>query len=391
MPANYYRSKDLFSRVTDSRNGSYNLLGPYSTELEYRTFSGTRTVGYRNLLKTQGYVPTLPCDDIKFYAKAVPRRTNVLIYDYPSNWTAVYDMLSVGNVDLPPFNGMDDELIDQAWSALRQEIIDKDFDAGEFTAELGQTAKLITSTATTIYKSIRAMRRGNLGEVIDTLGITKPKRQHRDKNAFRPIPKGREQDLHNRWLEFKYGWGPLLSDVHGAATALAKRAIGVKSFRRISKTKSRSVGYKTSTAEGRVRYKATVWAIVRTRNPNLALLDSLGLLNPVYLAWQLTPFSFVFDWFVNVGDFLQEATAFSNVTVLDGGQGLNMDYSGTHVTEYFGSGPGSVKSEAYVRVNQYARRPGVQTLPVLRMEPLSKALTFQRVVTSVALLKQRLQ
>lgn len=34
-------------------------------------------------------------------------------------------------------------------------------------------------------------------------------------------------------------------------------------------------------------------------------LSRLGLTNPALLAWELVPFSFVADWFVNIGDCLQ--------------------------------------------------------------------------------------
>lgn len=39
------------------------------------------------------------------------------------------------------------------------------------------------------------------------------------------------------------------------------------------------------------------------------LLDSAGLVNPIDLAWELLPFSFVVDWFIPVGNTLQAMTA----------------------------------------------------------------------------------
>jgi hypothetical protein len=39
-------------------------------------------------------------------------------------------------------------------------------------------------------------------------------------------------------------------------------------------------------------------------NPLLAQAANLGLTNPAALAWELVPFSFVADWFVPVGDYL---------------------------------------------------------------------------------------
>lgn len=44
---------------------------------------------------------------------------------------------------------------------------------------------------------------------------------------------------------------------------------------------------------------------VRVTNPNLLLFNQLGLVNPAYVLWDAVPFSFVADWFLPVGRYLQ--------------------------------------------------------------------------------------
>lgn len=50
---------------------------------------------------------------------------------------------------------------------------------------------------------------------------------------------------------------------------------------------------------GSIRTRVSITATVF---PDFA--SSLGLDNPALIAWELTPLSFVFDWFINVGDYL---------------------------------------------------------------------------------------
>jgi len=44
----------------------------------------------------------------------------------------------------------------------------------------------------------------------------------------------------------------------------------------------------------------------------------MGLINPAEVAWELTPWSFVVDWFIPVGNFLEALTARAGVTFIDG-------------------------------------------------------------------------
>jgi hypothetical protein len=62
--------------------------------------------------------------------------------------------------------------------------------------------------------------------------------------------------------------------------------------------------YLKQTGEGKKFSRAQFVAHVKLSNPNLALASALGLANPVAIAWELIPFSFVVDRFVDVGSYL---------------------------------------------------------------------------------------
>lgn len=58
-------------------------------------------------------------------------------------------------------------------------------------------------------------------------------------------------------------------------------------------------------ATGKFRRGCNVRVVARVTNPFLYDLDAFGLVNPLDLAWELIPFSFVVDWFVSIGPWLR--------------------------------------------------------------------------------------
>lgn len=59
----------------------------------------------------------------------------------------------------------------------------------------------------------------------------------------------------------------------------------------------------------------------------MASAQSLGLLDPLTLAWELIPFSFVVDWFLPVGTYLSQLTALNGLTLMNGFTSYTTDYS----------------------------------------------------------------
>jgi hypothetical protein len=51
-----------------------------------------------------------------------------------------------------------------------------------------------------------------------------------------------------------------------------------------------------------------------------AFLNQTGFTNPINLLWELLPFSFVADWFLPIGNYLEALTAWNGLEFLDGYQ-----------------------------------------------------------------------
>jgi len=125
----------------------------------------------------------------------------------------------------------------------------------------------------------------------------------------------RGRNIPQSWLELQYGWLPLMSDVLGAATDLSDLSAG-KAFRKVVKG---SVGNNSvehydlpigisngvCRLEWQLRKSATTKLYFSLANPTLAALSTLGLTNPLDLAWETLKYSFVVDWFLPIGNWLQ--------------------------------------------------------------------------------------
>lgn len=110
------------------------------------------------------------------------------------------------------------------------------------------------------------------------------------------------------YLEGVFGWLPLMQDIRDAFETLsgAHRSSPVRA--------KNSVVYstKSNSTSGRFTVQTELGAMVgaqgRMHNPNLALLSDLGLINPLAVAWDKVPYSFVVNWFIPVGSYLNSLT-----------------------------------------------------------------------------------
>lgn len=257
-------------------------------------------------------------------------------------------------------------------------------------AEMSKTSDLILDTARRIDRAYRAFRRGNFGVVAKELNITP----------------GR---IHKNWLEYKYGWMPLLMDVKNSAEFLAQQNVGrsprfsCKSTESQSGTEVEVINVNTygadppqyvpltKTMKWTLSIKTKIWC--ELENPHLSAVQQLGLTNPALVAWELIPFSFVFDWFISVGDFLQAATALHGVTVRRAmiSSLFTCDYTGTlpstswtdpgGVYTYHGSGLDS--SAVFRQYGRYVWSPETAMI----YPPKRKGLDFTRLITSLALIR----
>lgn len=128
------------------------------------------------------------------------------------------------------------------------------------------------------------------------------------------------------WLEFTYGWKQLANDIFNLATfssnigrtSVIKVRAGLdedsKSVHTDSQSNVKIHQMETLSCRAEMKIKLSIIA-----SPSVDL-SRLASLNPIAIAWELLPFSFVFDWLINISQYLSELqTAVTFNSYVDGG------------------------------------------------------------------------
>lgn len=253
-----------------------------------------------------------------------------------------------------------------AFERLKAAVSDR-ASMGENIGQLGASARLVAEKAGIVLDALRRLRRFDVSAFSRWMDSGFVKRN--------------SKFAANLTLEINFAIKPSIDDIYSAINILQNpvKDSFVRGRARVQwassqKSTGANKGYVVS---GYVR--AEYGAIVGVTNPNLHLADTMGLINPVQIAWQLLPGSFLIDWFVPVEQFLGSATDFCGLTMLQ-------SYS-----TVFGSGHYYENWLAYGWQGHSTwcdikRVPGI-TLPSLAFRPL-KNPSLKRAANAVSLLVQ---
>lgn len=177
-----------------------------------------------------------------------------------------------------------------------------DFQSGIFFGEIGQTLRMIRSPA----KLLRQ-------------GLTKYS-EHLKLHArwFRRKPKAFVQFAGDTWLEYAFGWRPLMGDLDGGAKALARIATQSRVLIRhvasegqessSSNSSVRSQTYDQVLMNWKIRREleciVSYLGVLKMAPASTVKMQTLGVTLQEFVPtlWELTPFSFLVDYFANVGE-----------------------------------------------------------------------------------------
>jgi len=216
-------------------------------------------------------------------------------------------------------------------------------------------------------------------------GFRKPRYRKADDSWEIPL-KRNAKAYGSNYLEFHFGWEPLMKDIEASLDIFNnpmwnKVGLPVKGYGQESDTVGPSSHPNFAI---RSYYTFSSGVVLRARvkvvDADIHRLEQLGLLNPAVLAWELVPFSFVVDWFVNVGNYLAGMTDF---------MGLELKYpqtshaiAGTEDVKY--NFNGGMLLNAHYATRTLERTTGISG-PFLSVRSL-KAPSVTRGVTAVSLL-----
>ena len=223
----------------------------------------------------------------------------------------------------------------------------------------------------------------------------------------------------NAWLEYRYGWKPLVGDCKSILQLAQSQSDNYCRRIRVARgsaSSDRSLAYDVDHKVFSTNYRTkgtlawtekvhagagVLYCAVRISRAD-AVSQALGLnsraLAPT--AWEVLPFSFVADWFVNVGDWIDAHSRRSDIefrgswcttvreTVLktDGG---TIQRTLLNPTQTFtGHWNGFFHKETHV---QRSVNPVLPSTPVLKMKPLSVPQTFDAISLSLGKINRALK
>lgn len=193
---------------------------------------------------------------------------------------------------------------------------------GEILHTRHQTSAMVGNTLHRIAGSVFALKRGNIRGAMNQLFGAKAASRLPIKKAIGGIPE--------QWLALKYGWLPLLQDIHSSQELLKRRWTDGAELLSISASARESLpkveqlvdgfpwypGARFHRERGSVRGKAQIH--YRISNDARFDLSQFGVTNPLSLTWELLPWSFVLDWALPIGPFLESLTYSQGLTFVRG-------------------------------------------------------------------------
>lgn len=190
------------------------------------------------------------------------------------------------------------EAASKAWSKFVDDI-SVQAEIGNSLAEGKQALGMVSSRLLQVAKFAKHLNRFEFEKARKALDLSR--KQTKDIWS-------RDRTSANLFLECHFGWSPLVSDIYSGMEVLTSEfkphvatGRGTGSVTRKYSEPPPMWGYgSTWNYTCRRKYSAEV----SVSNPNVALANQLGLLNPIATLWELVPYSFVVDWFTNVGQIL---------------------------------------------------------------------------------------
>lgn len=187
-------------------------------------------------------------------------------------------------------------------------------DIGILFGELKSSREMINKRAEQLWRMAVALKRRDFVKASKEAGLIVDS----SKAKFRP--KKSAQDMSSLWLEYSWGWSPMIEDIYKSLKVLVETDFDTRYLRAGTSQNDNVVTQLTQVKTSYIyagclntfdwdesmstRLRCTTGATVSVSNPNLALANRLGVINPAGVVWAVQPFSFIVDKYINIGQML---------------------------------------------------------------------------------------
>lgn len=201
-------------------------------------------------------------------------------------------------------------------------------------------------------------------------------------------------ELHNMWLEGRYGWRTLMYDIQDLHAVLSRTNERRTRYRQACgfSTSGSHSEYTDATSNGlTVRYQTDYSWVVNMRGTVVADIDVPDFqFNPITTAWEVTKLSFVVDWLLNVGQALEAASFLLKTKAYSACGGVRIDFNmdGEASLLSYGTNLAAGVSGSWTGTARFIERVPmtVSALPRMKLR-----LNKWKVIDLLALVAQRLR
>jgi len=277
-------------------------------------------------------------------------------------------------------------------------------------AEAKKSMELVASTATKLANSARYLRKLQFSKLFQELNITKKKlpkplkRKYRVKtmSAYRrkrymqlrktKVVSNMPDALADFWLELQFGWMPMVSDIkntyEGVIDILYLQRPPM--FRIVGSSKEihdsmYNGNYGNQKYGCDMTQSATIIQYFGINNYPAFNANTMGLTNPLAVAWELVPFSFIVDWFLPIQNYIEAHTALIGLSWYGGCLSVKTE------RDFYGVADGGddKKCSMYGKARTFSRTaPYHLTEPEFPSLSFDDTFSFWKVTTSMALLRK---
>lgn len=271
-------------------------------------------------------------------------------------------------------------------SQIRSKAKDQTFNLAQAAAESNQTRKMIIDMVMRLATALLNLKKLKFSKAASILFPTNSK------------------SLANDWLTWQYGIRPLISDIDGAMKALARTndtqeydiSVIRRNNQKLNSTVSNNYGIRFKTVKsGYIEYSLKLKIKLKVKNDTARFVSSLGLTNPIALGYELIPFSFVVDWILPIGDYLNSMDSFLGVEIVDAHWTYSVKFTGREDVSVGGIDHNAWKWESanfgYDKIISRRQRsliPNPASLIGPTFPELKDPLSFTHIMNALALFRQ---
>lgn len=338
----------------------------------------------KGFLRPKGY--------FRVAARCSINRPRIHIDTYPDGATVTYRIKLDGNLNPRTPPTLEGAVFSAVGGARTKALLKlkngNSIELANDLVEARRTINMVAGPVIAVASAYKAAKNGRWNDVPRHLGVQR----------LRQSPSRTAAD---KWLEYQFGWLPLLGEIHNGTEMLREGFLSSASspIARVVGTHSESYDWHNpSSSNEALQLSGTITArcglYYGASDALLRALDDTGLLNPFAIAWEAVPFSFVVDWFVPVGNTLSAITATAGLRFVAGWESERHDKTEKVYMRKLDPHPNPdmrttlIDPGLYQSESSYMFRNVLNSFPLPGLYAAPKPFSTKRVSLALALLRQ---